>query len=105
MATGGRDAATGQDLADRLVREEARGQAHRGGGDHEAPAGRGVDVGERLEHLELGDRIRLGAAERLRDLQREEPRVGERPHRRRRQGPQPLPFLGAGRDGFANGLH
>jgi hypothetical protein len=30
-------------------------------------------VRERLEHLEVGDRIGFGAAERLRDLQREEP--------------------------------
>jgi hypothetical protein len=70
---GGRNAATGQDLVDRLVREEARGEAHRGGGDHEAPAGRRVDVGQCLDHLELDDRIRLGAPERLGDLQREEP--------------------------------
>src|SRR5262245_6158879 len=73
-----RSPAAFEHLGDGGVGQEHRWQGKRGGPDHHAPRGRGVDRGQALDDLELGHRVGLRAAERLGQLEGQQSRVVER---------------------------
>jgi hypothetical protein len=95
VAAGGeRHPAIVEDHAHGVVAEEHAGQGAGGGADHQAPAGGRIDRGQCLDHVDLRDGIRLGAAEDGGKLEGEQAAVAERGHRRRRQRPHALGLVG-----------
>ena len=59
-----RDAPAGEHASDAGLGQERARQPDAGAADHQAPAGRGIDGGERLDHVELRLGVGFDAAER-----------------------------------------
>jgi hypothetical protein len=83
------------DLARGILGQECRPQAI-SGAQHQVPCRCGVGAGDLLNDDHRGDRVDFEAAQRLRDVHPEQPRLVHRRQYRRRQPPVALALVAAG---------
>ena len=83
-------------VLDGLVGKKGPHPPKAGGPNHQTPAGRGVNTGDLLNNVQLGQQVSLSAAQLRREFQPQQAGLVEGVNRRLREGPDFFSLVGAG---------